>query len=173
MPLSPGFLTSVEVDNADEANKSAALSVIHHPTSSPIRGRGRGRGSPARGGGRSTPTREKDSRNCVICHKSGYLEDKCWKKNGKPDWAIKPDPVATSSPSNSLAIECQLPSIDSRVTLSHANFERLLKLAHGDQPPFTDALARSGSSSPLLHSPWLIDSGATDHMTCSHLHFAA
>lgn len=132
MPLSPGFLTSVEVDNADEANKSAALSVIHHPTSSPIRGRGRGRGSPARGGGRSTPTREKDSRNCVICHKSGYLEDKCWKKNGKPDWAIQSVPVASSSPSNALAADCQLSLATAGVTLSHADFENLLKLAHGD-----------------------------------------
>lgn len=65
------------------------------------------------------------------------------------------------------------PPEPSGITLSHADFEHLLKLAHGDQPPSTATVAHSSSSSPLLHSPWLIDSGATDHMTSNHLLFTA
>lgn len=159
--------------NAEEAEEDEALSAIPLRTSSSIRRRRRGRGSPAKGGGRLASKKENGARYAVFYHKSGHLEDKYWKKNGKSNWTIKPDPVATSSPSNALATDCQLPSAASGVTLIHDNFECFLNLDHGDQPPFTVALARSGSSSPLLHSPWLIDSRATDRMTCSHLLFAA
>lgn len=55
------------------------------------------------------------------------------------------------------------------VTLNHDNLQTLLKMAHGETNSPSASVAQSSISSvpfPSI-SPWLIDSGATDHMTSS------
>lgn len=56
----------------------------------------------------------------------------------------------------------ELPTTSNIVSLSHDDFESLLKLAHGDPTPSTSKACLSTHTSP---STWLIDSGASDHMT--------
>lgn len=98
----------------------------------------------------------------------GHTKDKCWKKHGKPKWATKRDErfecfLHLQCPT----AECIAQTTLASVTLSHEDFEHLLKMNHGDASlPFA-AL----SNSSILHTPpssqgkRLIDSGATDHMT--------
>lgn len=120
-----------------------------------------------KGGGRSGSFKE--DRNCTFCQKQGHLEDKCWKKHGRPDWANKVEEVPTATqPTKALMADSSSSSAPSTVTLSHSDFQHLLKMAHGDASlPFA-ALATSGSSN-FESSPqgkWLVDSGTTDHITC-------
>lgn len=105
---------------------------------------------------------------CEFCQKQGRIEEKCWKKHGKPDWAAKEETTPTApTPSNALVAECSIPSAPSSITLSHDDFEHLLKMAHGDSslPSVASAKSRITNNSTSYSHPWLIDSGATVHMT--------
>lgn len=79
----------VEADQPEDVGETVALSATIQPSSIATRGRGRGRGSSARGGHIGI---KKEGRYCDFCHKPGHPEDKCWKKFGKPDWAINIHP---------------------------------------------------------------------------------
>lgn len=50
---------------------------------------------------------------------------------------------------------------------AHEDFEQLIKLAHGEKALPSASLATAGIfvCNPMLATYWLIDSGATDHMT--------
>lgn len=98
------------------------------------------------------------------------MEYKCWKNNGKPDWAIKKDSLNPTTDSvNALAAESMATSTSAGVTLTHGDFEHLLNLAHGETNLPSAALVHSGisHSPPTWNLPWLVDSEATDHLTSS------
>lgn len=156
----------MESKQAEDHDGGVTLTVTTHPNSSTARGRGRRRGPRGRGGGRLVG--KKEDRQRVFCQKQGHTEDICWKNQGKPEWATKKDeePYASSS-SNALAAKCIAPTTPARVTLSHEDFEHLLKMAHGDASLPYAALDNSDIiyTPPSSQGKWLIDSGATDHMT--------
>lgn len=157
MPMEPNSL----LDNSDSV-------FIATSSSSRGRGRGRGSGSLGRGGGRVGVNGEE--RYYDYCHKPGHLEDQCWKKHGRPDWAPRKDSSSTATTQgNALAAE-SAPSSTNVVTRTHEDFEHLLKLAHSDSSLPSTSMVHSGTSTSILYGiKWLVDSGATDHMS-SHMH---
>lgn len=79
---------------------------------------------------------------CDYCQRSGHTADKCWHKFEKPDWAKQlanpsiTEPIPTTSTSTSA----------STVTLSHKDFEQLLKMEHGDSAIPSASYASAGNS---------------------------
>lgn len=68
----------VQMEATPEEDSMALVAV--KPSSTTTRGRGRGCG-----GGRTSG--KKEDRHCDFCNFTGLMEDKCWQKHGKPDWA--------------------------------------------------------------------------------------
>ncbi|CAM8996453.1 unnamed protein product [Rhodiola kirilowii] len=94
------------------------------------------------------------SAECRYCHQIGHLKNSCPKKKRAPSAN-----VVFSSP----------------VTLSAAEYAHLRGLADRSSAP-TAAIAQSGTSNTCLVSTspqWVIDSGATDHMTGNPALFAS
>lgn len=111
------------------------------------------------------------ARNKVIQRK------KSWKKYGKPDWATKNESTTSASTlSNAMAAECiTTAAATGSVTLSHDDFEHLLKLAHQyvSQPSAASAQSSNFSNFNSSLKPWPIDSAATGHMTSTTQLFSA
>lgn len=122
-------LSRIPVEDTTGVLDSTALTTTIRSSSSSSRGRGRGRG---RGGGRLN---KREDRYCDFCNSPGHVEDKCWSKHGKPDWAKPPSSTVSTSaplvPADAPGESSSLP-VSNTVTLSHEDFGNLLKLAHGD-----------------------------------------
>lgn len=127
-----------------------ALVSNTRPLSNPFRGGGRSRGG--RGGKIGN---RKDDRFCKHCQTPGHTEEKCWLKYGRREWA--------KQPSNSSQCSCHVKCTCSTVTLTHEDFEQLLKMAQGETVGPSASFANVGISannSYSIHS-WHVDSGAS------------
>ncbi|XP_073224857.1 uncharacterized protein [Cicer arietinum] len=112
---------------------------------------------PSRGGPSSSKPRPK----CEHCHRLGHTIDRCWKLHGKPSPSINAtqlDPSATIQTT---------PSPQG----SPANYEDFLRWvqSHPNSSSPTSVAHTGNSSVYLSHSsslgPWVLDSGASDHVT--------
>jgi transposase InsO family protein len=87
------------------------------------------------------------SRFCTYCNKNSHTEDICWKKHGYPEWYKLKQAERKSKKS------AQVASIDNPTSVFHV----------------TRASPKEGNSGLAFISAatntWVIDSGATDHMT--------
>ncbi|KAK4390000.1 Retrovirus-related Pol polyprotein from transposon TNT 1-94 [Sesamum angolense] len=126
-----------------------------------VRGRARpsSRGRGGRGRASTNPTH---SRYCTHCGRTNHVVDKCWIKHGKPDWAN-----TVTSGGDPAALE-PTPHPSESVTLSREEYEQLL------HRPVANSATPPTSSSPdvfaALHGKsWMLDSGATTHLTVSLL----
>lgn len=95
---------------------------------------------------RKMPTSKKD-RKCTHCNGTGHTVETCFQLHGYPDW--HPKGKKTSYVSSNAK------ELDSKGNLATT-------------PGFT---AKSGMSF-TSNSDWIIDSGATDHMTCDRYRFS-
>ena len=106
---------------------------------------------------RSTDDRSKKATTwCDYCHKPYHTNAKCWKLHGKPvDWVPK--------------------HVRGRESVDHtvspficAQLDHLTKLM-ATSTGRTSLMAQLGNDTPSLvnasKSPWIIESGASDHMT--------
>uniref|UniRef100_A0A2N9FBM1 Integrase catalytic domain-containing protein n=1 Tax=Fagus sylvatica TaxID=28930 RepID=A0A2N9FBM1_FAGSY len=105
-------------------------------------GRG-GRGGRSGGGGRGP-------KKCTHCGRTNHTVDFCWKLHGKPAWANH----ATVDGDNSTPSEEQ-------VLISKAEYDSILQRASSSSMVASGNTCLHSSSSPS----WVIDSGASDHMT--------
>ncbi|KAL5851107.1 hypothetical protein ACOSQ3_006225 [Xanthoceras sorbifolium] len=107
---------------------------------------------------------------CDHCHKHGHSKDTCWKLHGKPaDW--KPP----SRFSNNKERQGHTAAADSGTPSTPSLFSQeqldLLQKMFGQSVTGTAALAQSGNTLTALSvkqvktRPWIVDSGASDHMT--------
>lgn len=89
-------------------------------------------------------------------------KDKYLKKHDKTEWVAKRDQPSGSPLATALNAECSTTSGPASVTLSHEDFQHLLRLAHGDSLQPTAAAACSGISNLRLspNNVRLIDSGS-------------
>lgn len=83
------------------------------------------------------------------------------------EWATQGDPKPAATPANAMNVENNAAPSPSTVTLSHEDFEHLLKMAHGERVLPSASIANAGTSHFISSSTsqCLIDSGASDHMT--------
>uniref|UniRef100_A0A2N9H562 Uncharacterized protein n=1 Tax=Fagus sylvatica TaxID=28930 RepID=A0A2N9H562_FAGSY len=106
---------------------------------------GRGnRGGHSGGGGRGP-------RKCTHCGRTNHTIDFCWKLYGKPAWANH----ATVDGDNST------PIFEEQVLISKVEYDSILQHASSSSMVASGNICLHSSSSP----PWVIDSGASDHMT--------
>jgi uncharacterized membrane protein YgcG len=106
---------------------------------------GRGsRGGRSSGGGRG-------SKKCSHCGRTNHTIDFCWKLHGKPAWANH----ATIDGDNSTPIS------EEQVLISKAEYDSILQRASSSSMVASSNTCLHSSSSPS----WVIDSGASDHMT--------
>ncbi|KAL5779663.1 hypothetical protein ACOSQ2_010400 [Xanthoceras sorbifolium] len=107
---------------------------------------------------------------CDHCHKHGHSKDTCWKLHGNPtDW--KPP----SRFSNNKERQGHTAATDSGTPSTPSLFSQeqldLLQKMFGQSVIGTATLAQSGNTLTALSvkqvktKPWIIDSGASDHMT--------
>jgi hypothetical protein len=106
-------------------------------------GRG-GRGGRSGGGDRGP-------RKCTHCGRTNHTVDFCWKLHGKPAWANH----ATVDGDNSTPIS------EEQVLISKAEYDSILQRASSSSMVASGNTCLHSSSSPS----WVIDSGASDHMT--------
>ena len=130
---------------------------------------GRGRGGRGRGGrdqeGRGSEQggrgRGRGLRKCTYCDGENHKVDFCWELYGKPS-AHQASFQVEESPSQSL------PPTSRVVSIPEEEYNRLLYLhSNSVASDSTTTLAQQSTSTAYLatQDPWVIDSGATDHMT--------
>ena len=133
---------------------------------------------------RSGP-RQSQRTYCEHCKKTGHTKDTCWTLHGKPtDWKSK-QPNKAHSHQASTKTQADKTPIENHQSASSVGFnsDQLAKLYE-----FFSNFQASGQSSTTLSSsslahkgtfltalsttshitPWIIDSGASDHMTDAH-----
>ena len=123
--------------------------------------------------GRFNPrkTEEKPRVWCDYCNKPRHTRETCWKLHGKPEnWKGKHEGRFNSSPAahEAAAVPFSKEQVD--------HILKLLKSNSGLSGTPSASLAQTGRESIALSccfpdsAPWIIDSGASDHMTSfSHL----
>ena len=111
---------------------------------------------------------------CDFCNKPQHTRENCWKLHGKPvDWK----PVEWKNKQNDLNRAPAKANTSETTSLSKEQIEQLLKLLKSAPLPtgtHVASLAQTGRSlcahSSSLSTSWIIDSGASHHMTnLSHL----
>lgn len=136
-----GPTTTAEIDNS-------ALSVRKH---SALAVRGPNSGSDLRGTRKERPW-------CTHCNKPGHLVEKCWAIHGKPaDWKPRAPPKQAHT-----AVQAeQFPFTAEQINKIH----QLLNDNATSVP--TTVSSKSGIPVALTvqNSSWIVDSGASDHMT--------
>ncbi|XP_039139827.1 uncharacterized protein LOC120277136 [Dioscorea cayenensis subsp. rotundata] len=133
--------------------------VVSSDQSALLASRGRGGKGSSRGGrgaGRG------DSRNrfvCTFCRRPGHTEDRCWDKHGRPAMANASTEVVDPSPTS---------SAEQFVTISQADFARFQQLQGTASHTTVSSSVSSGNAFLASRdSSWIIDSGASSHMTGS------
>lgn len=142
----------------------------------------------------TTQNDPRDNLWCTYCKKPRHTKARCWKLHGKPptssrEWSQRGDQkfqqqahqVSTTKPTSQSLVTQNSVSIGetSPSHFNQAEIEKLRSLLGSlEQPNSSCSVALSGKSSRRLHASdifiqdtWIIDSGATDHMTPSSGHF--
>ncbi|KAF7821700.1 Retrovirus-related Pol polyprotein from transposon TNT 1-94 [Senna tora] len=109
---------------------------------------------------------------CDHCHRTGHVKDKCWKLHGKPsDWKSLKDKNAASGLHSSAVSDPKESS--SSAVFSKEQMDVLQKLLNqgSSHVVATGCNAENGNFPTSFHvtsNPsryWIVDSGASDHMT--------
>ncbi|XP_029125187.1 uncharacterized protein LOC109815938 isoform X2 [Cajanus cajan] len=144
---------SPEADPHTESESSAFISSTAD-RGSRGRGRGRGRGKGGRG-----------NLHCTYCQRDGHTRDMCYSLHGLPSKTANVVQFPTSAPE--LKIE---PEGNHPITLSTDDYQEYLQLKATKHASSSITVAHTGNSTVCLsHStsigPWVLDSGASDHLT--------
>ena len=120
---------------------------------------------------------------CEACHKPGHTKDICWKIHGKPaNWKPRQPPESKGYMTN-----CEDKSSPEPTLFSKEQMEFLQKMfSHQMISPVptenvlgTGSVAQTGNYSTAMntqvqkHNSWIVDSGASDHMTGNAKLFSA
>jgi gag-polypeptide of LTR copia-type/Integrase core domain/Retrotransposon gag protein/GAG-pre-integrase domain len=133
--------------------ESAALAASSERQPNHSYGRGRGRGNNK--GGRSM-----DRPRCDHCGMMGHIQDKCYKLHGYPDKS-KEKPTA-----HHVAVPVETSSSAHNFSLTADQYSQLMSLLGNSSTQAVVNFAGMTQSNHLTDTNrWIIDSGASDHMT--------
>ncbi|KAK2418425.1 putative mitochondrial protein [Trifolium repens] len=142
---------SLPSDDTNTAPESSAF-ISNFSDRGHGRGRGRGRGKGRGRGGRS-------NYQCTYCKEEGHIRDWCYKLHGYPN---KTANVAQSSQGSESKSEYE-------TTFSGNEYKEYLQLKAAQHATSSTTIAHTGNSMVCLsHSTptgWVLDSGASDHVT--------
>ena len=126
----------------------------------------------------------KDSLWCTYCKKSRHTREKCWKLNGKPStssqyWGYKGGRKKSQGQAHMIATDLEITTEKEEFSKEEiGRLKELLESLGKSKTGGTCSLALSGksvnsniASDRNIIDSWIIDSGATDHMTNSSLRF--
>ena len=123
---------------------------------------------------------------CSYCKKSGHIKDKCWQLHGRPPHLARAHAVQNSQQNSQTGSGSIMPSAanvtGNSIMTPAQDFQTMLQeiqhlknlLNHSNSVISSTSLANSGKNYILssltlfttnLTTAWLLDSGATDHMT--------
>ena len=109
------------------------------------------------GSGRNGPRKRPQ---CTHCHKLGHTRDRCWNLHGRPP--------RTANIAQTL-VEPKEDQPPASVILTGPDYEEYLRFQTTKQSSTVASVAHTGNSvACLAHSslgPWVLDSGASDHMS--------
>ncbi|XP_043704325.1 uncharacterized protein LOC122654334 [Telopea speciosissima] len=133
------------------------------------KGRGRGTG----GSGTSYQSFDKSTHQCSYCGKQNHTVGTCWAKHGKPEWAneLANTAITDNSPTEKPTSDTNQSTIsDTSSIVSRDDYnqpvKRLQQLEAVSVSTSTATVAYKGNSIIYPSSTlWLIDSGASCHMT--------
>lgn len=129
---------------------------------------------------RSTWRDNRHSLWCTYCKKPRHTKERCWKLNGKPvtssrEWGNKGQPRPQAHLIEQTSQQISHSEGQVKESLSNEEIERIKGLLGSlDKPSGACSLALSGkspfsfslnASEKISSEAWIIDSGATDHMT--------
>ncbi|KAG8639966.1 hypothetical protein MANES_13G009802v8 [Manihot esculenta] len=118
--------------------------------------------------------------HCTYCDKKGHTRDACWALHGRPPRSNQSDntgkPIAHLAQSNEEGLLPQPTNksqdLDS-ITLIGEDYKEYLQFQAAKQHPPSTSIAHSGNSVACLTKsspvgPWILDSGASDHISSNH-----
>ncbi|KAG7987939.1 hypothetical protein I3843_03G159600 [Carya illinoinensis] len=124
---------------------------------------------------------------CTHCHTTGHIAAKCYKLQGyPPGHKFHGKTKQYNSSANMASLEQEVEISDDKMTLTKDQYQKLLALLHPTEASIaTHAVnnVQADCSHPSTmngiflsshtNSPWLIDTGAIDHMICSASFFSS
>jgi len=157
------ILASVDVPDMD-----IATSILHRvpakystePSGTPSPGDTAALGSLSNNQNHSRGGSSKSRAKCEHCNRFGHKIDRCWKLHGKP----QVNTAQVDSPSDNIQAA-------SKTQGSQVSYEDFLRWCQSNpNPSSTASVAHTGNSSACFSQsssigPWVLDSGASDHVT--------
>jgi hypothetical protein len=116
---------------------------------------------------------EKDKLRCSHCNGSRHTRDTCFEIHGYPDWFLEKQKQSKARSNKhpvqaKLTTATEIPSSFAAMAISqkdHTKPSELLSLAKTDQASATGKTGVVLSTSTVHDTGWIIDSGATNHVT--------
>ncbi|XP_038697532.1 uncharacterized protein LOC119995184 [Tripterygium wilfordii] len=146
--------------NPDLSERSGLVGHASYDAGGSRGGRG-GRGGRGRRSGRGLDGKF----TCYHCGGVGHTRDRCWKLHGKPPQVRSANVVSGMDMGiQDLSINSESPS-EGRVSLSAAEYSHLMSQISTSAPATTSATTNASAFMSVSPHTWVIDSGASDHMT--------